>query len=74
MKNESKKHMASIKDQRQQSMMKTITKQKDREMRLEHLKCELSSVLLVIDKDHLDSILKEIDDDKHMDGSQKVDN
>ena len=72
-KNESKKHMASIKDQRQQSMMKTITKQKDREMRLEHLKCELSSVLIVIDKDHLDSILKEIDDDKHMDGSQKVD-
>ena len=72
-KNESKKHMASIKDQRQQSMMETITKQKDKEMRLDHLKRELSSVLIVIDKDHLDSILKEIDDDKHMNGSQKVD-
>ena len=69
----SKKHMASIKDQRQQSMMETITKQKDKEMRLDHLKRELSSVLIVIDKDHLDSILKEIDDDKHMNGSQKVD-
>ena len=72
-KNESKKHIASIKDQRQQSMMKTISKQKNKEMRLEHLKRELSSVLIVIDKDHLDSILKEIDDDKHMSGSQKVD-
>ena len=47
--------------------METITKQKDKEMRLDHLKRELSSVLIV------DSILKEIDDDKHMNGSQKVD-